>query len=223
MAEKPDGDPSDTRPHPEAELPADENSSVDGEGSGAPRWPERPLPASEPDDTGPRRGLMETDPGLLYRRIGAYALDAFFIALVTIVVGIATGVVSETSASLESAVNTLALWEVAAMTLYRWSMHAGFGGTLGKLALRIRVVNRDGRLPGPIVAIGREAVFFVVIGAANFIPVTGIAIAAYVAYIANILIVMRRADGRAIHDLLVGTRVVRLTPPATADVGMRAT
>jgi uncharacterized RDD family membrane protein YckC len=72
--------------------------------------------------------------------------------------------------------------------------HWIWGQTLGKMALSIRVVTRDG---GPLplgVAVGRQCGFVLSI----LVLGLGLALAAL------------RADRRALHDLVAGTRVERI-------------
>ncbi len=155
------------------------------------------------------------DTGLIYRRMGAFALDALVTTMVAIFVGSGTGAISAAPdvASIDA---RFVLWTFAMDVGYRWAFHSAFGATLGKLALGLRLVDRDGKKPGPVVVLGREVLLFALLGASSVIAgIYGQA----VAYGLNSYVVFRRHDQRAIHDLPVGTRVVRAVPIDEFDRG----
>ncbi len=102
---------------------------------------------------------------------------------------------------------------LAFLVLYFGGLWAWRGQTLGKIVLRARVVRTDGEKIDPVRAFLRAIVFVVyyipvyVLGAYFFGPGVG-----YVFVAAAILIILvliaRRGDKRAPHDLLLGTMVV---------------
>ncbi len=82
--------------------------------------------------------------------------------------------------------------------VYYVVLHAAFGQTVGKMVARIRVERLDGRGLDPSTAIVRYAGYFL----------SGVIL------LAGYLMAGVRHDRRALHDLLAGTRVVRLRATA---------
>jgi uncharacterized RDD family membrane protein YckC len=84
---------------------------------------------------------------------------------------------------------------------YTTVLHALGGQTIGKLIVGVRVVVGDGELPPLGTAFLRHLAYF----ASAAICALGFAMAAL------------RADKRALHDLIAGTRVERVPKPAAAE------
>jgi uncharacterized RDD family membrane protein YckC len=80
------------------------------------------------------------------------------------------------------------------VALYVILLHAFEGQTLGKLIVRVRVVGLDGEPPAVGASVLRFFAYFV-----SLLPLAG-----------GFFMAGLRADRRALHDLLAGTRVERL-------------
>jgi uncharacterized RDD family membrane protein YckC len=176
---------------------------ADTDGADPHGWP-------EPNGDGPAGDVPPTrDTGLFYRRIGAWFVDG-------LLVGVATFLIGSFSASLGSGVETvdsnLLLWALALDIVYRWAMQSAFGFTLGKLLTGVRLVSASGAPPGPLQVLGREAGLFLLVGAPGLLPLGELQFLPLFGQLVSLYVVYRRHDQRAIHDLPVGTRVVRAVP-----------
>ena len=101
---------------------------------------------------------------------------------------------------------TLVAFMFAFGSVYYVALHALFGQTVGKMVVRVRVVRTDG---GGL-AVGRSilrSVGYLVSGATLLV---------------GYVIAGLRRDKRALHDLLAGTRVVYVRPPAPLVEGTPA-
>jgi uncharacterized RDD family membrane protein YckC len=85
--------------------------------------------------------------------------------------------------------------------VYATVAHALAGATLGKRLAGIRVIGPDGRPPGFAQSAARTAW--------AVISLAGLGL--------GLLPALRSPSGRALHDLLAGTRVVEAPPPSLAD------
>ena len=188
------------------ELDADEPDSV-------PAWeyvPVRPL----------RPQLVAGDIGLALRRVGAWIID-FTIAYsaVGIVVPLTTPVPTEATDIGFGVV----VWVVAVPLVYRWAIQSAFGFTVGKWLPGLRLVDAEGRPPGPVVVLGREAmlvilVFPIILGLGSTLEGVPI-VPALMAFgcLADVYLMFRRSDTRALHDLPVRTQVTRAVRVDAAD------
>ncbi len=157
------------------------------------------------------------DIAVVYRRAGAYAVDWLFVQFVVIFVGVRAGAVSidpgvTAAEAAEVADPSLGIWGLVALVVYRWAMQSGFGFTIGKALLGLRVVADDGSAAGPIPILGREFTLALVSNLVFLIPSTTVELAIFlpVAVLAlNLWVAIRRRDHRGIHDLPVQTRVIR--------------
>lgn len=80
--------------------------------------------------------------------------------------------------------------------LYTAAFHAAVGATPGKLAFGLRLVALDGRAPGPGRVLLRTLLETLTLATLGL----------------GFGVMMLAGDGRALHDLLAGTRVVRRSP-----------
>ena len=139
-----------------------------------------------------RGTLRSVNPSLL-ARAAARALDAVVAGLVALVLGRVMGFGFDWLAT-----------AAALVYVYFVVTDVGLGGTLGKLALGLRVIGPDGGRLTSGEALRREA--FVVLGAVPFVgPLLAVGFGAWI-------VVAVRADpnGRGPHDAFAGgTRVVR--------------
>jgi uncharacterized RDD family membrane protein YckC len=84
-----------------------------------------------------------------------------------------------------------------------WKLLSTTGQTIGKKAMKIRVVTRNGRLPSMFDQVVKRYGFFTFIAE---IPVVGPFIS-----LINILFIFGR-ERRCLHDLIAGTRVIKAHP-----------
>jgi uncharacterized RDD family membrane protein YckC len=152
--------------------------------AGCPRCPETAAVAAAP----------VAAPAGFWRR-GAALLVDYGIVLIARALLVASARAMLGSGADSSRVLVVATWAFPALfgLAYAALSHWLWGQTLGKMALSARVVMRDG---GPLplgVAVGRQCGFVLSI----LLLGLGLVLAAV------------RADRRALHDLLAGTRVVR--------------
>ena len=166
-------------------------------------WPE-PHGDGPDDDQPPAR-----DTGLLYRRIGAWIADGLLVGVVTFLIG---GFSTSLGSGIETVDSNLLLWALAFEVVYRWAMQSAFGFTLGKRLTGVRLVSASGAPPGPSQVLGREAALFLLIAAPGLLPFDELRLLPLVGQLVSLYVVFRRHDQRAIHDLPVGTRVVRAVP-----------
>ena len=134
-------------------------------------------------------------PAGFWIRFVAVLIDSLVLFVVEFVLGVVAGLVwgGEIAETKVFKVTVTAFMFVFG-SVYYVALHTAFGQTLGKMAMKIRVVLVDG---------GRISV--------------GTAILRYIGYFVSGLIfgigylmAGLRHDKRALHDLLAGTRVVRL-------------
>ena len=180
-----------------------------------------------PDDEPPRQPpprpvLFGGDMRLILRRVGAWLID-FTIAYFVVYVAVSIAGVAPTAEAAESDVTGLVVWLLAVPFVYRWAMQSALGYTLGKLGMGLRLVDRDGRPPGPIAVLNREAVQLVLLFAWQVVPqpeagrmsiVTTLLI---LAVLGDVYSMFRRRDSRALHDLPAGTQVIRVARGAARD------
>ncbi len=173
-------------------------------------WPDRIDPPSEPEPVSGPLGIEDT--GLIYRRIGAYVLDSVLVSIAALLVLGATDSLGSTPGpDGQAAVDPmLAVWALALEVLYRWSMQATFGFTVGKLALGLRLVGPDGKPASAVQILIRELALIGMLGVAQLV---GSLIVPALVQIGLIYTVIRRPDRRSLHDLTVQTRVVRVAAP----------
>jgi uncharacterized RDD family membrane protein YckC len=153
--------------------------------TGCPRCPETAAAALAPVSA----------PAGFWRR-GAALLVDYGVVLVARAVLVAAARVMFGSGAESSRVLGVATWAFPAIfgVVYAVLSHWIWGQTLGKMALSIRVVTRDGGSLPLGVAVGRQCGFVLSI----LVLGLGLALAAL------------RADRRALHDLVAGTRVERI-------------
>jgi uncharacterized RDD family membrane protein YckC len=81
-----------------------------------------------------------------------------------------------------------------------WKFLSASGQTIGKKAVRTRIVKMDGTLPSMVDLVGkREAFYYLIVE----IPVVGMFIS-----LLNILFIFGR-ERRCLHDMVAGTRVIK--------------
>lgn len=134
-------------------------------------------------------------PAGFWIRFVASLIDGLVLFVVEFVLGFFAGLVWGPEIA-ESVVfkATIAAFMFAVTSAYYVAMHAEFGQTAGKMAMRIRVVRMDG---GGL-SVGAAMVRYV-----------GYFVSAIVFMIGYLMAGFRR-DKRALHDLMAGTRVVRV-------------
>ncbi len=210
-------------------LPAQTNArdgtaSGSNQGAGADmsestdRPPDRrddPEPFDQAAEERPRRpnrwdqaGLPRPDFGLILRRIGAWILDQLLVSGVAWLIGLAAGVIGPGVSDIDQG---FALWVRALEVVYRWSMQAAVGYTVGKRLLGLRLASEGTARPGALLVLGRELVLFAILstpallGLAEQQQFTIVTLLLFL----SLWVVFRRRDHRAIHDLPFRTRVVR--------------
>lgn len=157
-------------------------------------------PADEPANAAME--LAELEPASPRRRLSAWAIDGFIFAAAA--VGLPAALLASTGAlgaapSLGAAIASglpIILpsegFVAVAAFVYATVSHALAGATLGKRLVRIRVVAADGRPPGIARSAARSA------WAVASLALLGL----------GLLPALLAGSGRALHDLLAGTRVV---------------
>ena len=134
-------------------------------------------------------------PAGFWIRFVAVLIDSLVLFVVEFVLGVVAGLVwGGEIAETKVFKGTVTAFMFVFGSVYYVALHTAFGQTLGKMAMKIRVVPLDG---------GRIS--------------AGAAILRYIGYFVSGLIVGigylmagLRHDKRALHDLLAGTRVIRL-------------
>lgn len=134
-------------------------------------------------------------PAGFWVRVMATGIDLLFLTAVMLLVraGVASSVeLSEGDPAVASAV-------IAAFNLYFWAayyivLHGATGQTLGKMAVGVRVVSLEGGAISYGVSFARWVGYFL----------------STLTFMVGYLMIAVRADKRALHDLVAGTRVVRL-------------
>jgi uncharacterized RDD family membrane protein YckC len=137
--------------------------------------------------------VIQPQPAGFWRRAVAALVDFGVIALVKLALG-------RLARDLDGPV---AACTVLFAVLYVIALHAIAGQTIGKLVVGARVVDGRGEPP----EIGVSVLRFVAYGFSLFPFGLGFVMAGL------------RADRRALHDLLAGTRVERTTSPAPSILG----
>jgi uncharacterized RDD family membrane protein YckC len=142
-------------------------------------------------------------PAGFWIRAVAAAVDGLVVSLVQFSLGFVAGYLwgsaVESSAAFQS---TVVAFTLLFAGLYTAVLHAGPGQTIGKMLVGVRVVALDGEPLGFGPAVLRSFAYLV-----SLLPLG-----------AGFLMAGLRRDKRALHDLLAGSRVERLTrwrPPAT--------
>ena len=147
------------------------------------------------------RGMVKGGPAGFWIRAVALVIDFVLFSLVqTSLTGLARlvgGPDAEESLSVAPVVGFFTLLFAA---LYTSALHTMCGQTIGKMLVRVRVVEVDGELPPFGAALLRFIAYF-----ASLAPFT-----------AGYLMAGLRRDKRALHDLIAGTRVERVERPAPA-------
>jgi uncharacterized RDD family membrane protein YckC len=142
--------------------------------------------------------VIRTRPAGFWIRVVAAVLDFALFALVNLSLkALAVRVWRaplEGAGSVEGTVGTCTFLFVAAYVIV---LHALEGQTVGKLIVGVRVVGADGTPP----TLGASVLRFIAYGA-SLVP-----------FGLGFVMAGLRADRRALHDLLAGTRVERLAPP----------
>ena len=174
-----------------------------------------------PDDEPPRQPpprpvLFGGDMRLILRRVGAWLIDftiAYFVVYVAVSIA---GVAPTPEATAESDLTGLVVWLLAVPFVYRWAMQSALGYTLGKLGMGLRLVDRDGRPPGPIAVLNREAVQLVLLFTWQVVPQSAteqvpiLTTLLILGPLGDVYAMFRRRDTRAVHDLPAGTQVIRV-------------
>ena len=197
-------DPSERDREPPSESPNDPQDKRD--------WPEPADSDDRPPATGGLGGFA-ADSGLVYRRVGAYVIDSVLVGLAVVVLGVATGVINMDLVDAPALDPSLWLWTLVFEVLYRWSVQAAFGATLGKMVLGLRLVAADGGPAGPLHILTREVSLGAMLGAAQYVAQsTGWALMPALVQVVLVYVVIHRPDRRSLHDLTVQTRVIRGAP-----------
>lgn len=178
-----------------------------------PRWGDVPTPPPPTGDPGWGAGAHAhgvTRAASVGKRVGAYVID---MVLITIVLGVVFAVVLSGSGALPTSPEGINQGNAyvtglgsAVLTLaYFMVLEAGSGQTLGKKALRIKVVSADGATPPSFADAFKRRVLFVI---GNVIPVVGGLIGFVVPLAALITAIQDEPDNQGFHDRWAGTRVV---------------
>jgi len=142
-------------------------------------------------------------PAGFWIRAVALGLDFVVLFLVELSLGAVAGLVggSEVESSLGLA-PMVWIFTMIFAGLYTSTMHSISGQTVGKMLLRVRVVDLDGRPPGFGAALLRHIAYFISLG------IFGL----------GYLMAALRQDKRALHDLIASTRVEHVSRPAPPPV-----
>ncbi len=171
-----------------------------------PAVPAAPVAASAYSAPAAAPAAAEGEPAGFWIRLAAWLIDNVLLGIVIWLVGMVLALVAGGAASAgqnnpgAAAAGVFAAFGmfiiVALITspIYFIVMIALKGQTVGKMAMGIKVVNMDGSQPSWGPAILRFLGYLV----SNFICYIGYLIAAF------------RADKRALHDLIAGTRVIKV-------------
>ena len=150
------------------------------------------------------------DPTLIPRRIVAFGIDFVFGFVVIFAAGIWWGGVAMISA-------------IALPVLNRTLLPAKFGFTLGKRAMGLQLGRTDGGRAGAIQILVREFILLVFLYAANLVTILGgWAPATALMALLMLYIAIHRKDRHSFHDLVAGTRVVRLSKVPNAETSPRS-
>ncbi len=173
-------------------------------------------PGDEPPPRPPRPALFVGDMPLILRRVGAWLIDFTITFFVVFVAASIAGVAPSPESAAETDQTGLVVWLVAVPFVYRWAMQSALGFTLGKLAMGLRLVDRDGQPPGPIDVLSREAVQLVLLYAWQVVPQSAVEAVPILTTLlilgplGDLYTMFRRRDTRALHDLPLRTQVVRV-------------
>jgi uncharacterized RDD family membrane protein YckC len=159
-----------------------------GDPWGAPAWaPERRVVAATDN--------AAAEPSGIRRRVLAFAVDVIIVAILTAVgMRLATAIMT-VAPRLDLVAQAFGrTWQLVVPVAYFVLGHGTDGQTPGKRLLGVRVLDEDGAPIGYLRALGRGVATVVAV-----VPLgIGLAVAAF------------RRDRRGLHDLLAGTRVVRV-------------
>jgi uncharacterized RDD family membrane protein YckC len=101
---------------------------------------------------------------------------------------------------------------MAALLYYPPVVRYTDGQTIGKRLLQIRVIRTDSRNMSLAFAALREVgIKFVLLDLITILPIVGAALSVLIVW-ADVLWPLWDRENRALHDMLVGTRVIRLAP-----------
>ena len=142
--------------------------------------------------------MITPRPAGFWIRVVAALLDFAVFGLVKLSFGALAAAFWRTDDGAIGVQGTIATCTFLFAVIYVIVLHAFEGQTIGKLLVRVRVVDLDGAPP----AFGASLLRFVAYGASLLPFGLGFVMAGL------------RADRRALHDLLAGTRVERLHPSA---------
>lgn len=135
-------------------------------------------------------------PAGFWIRFGAALVDSLVFLVVEFILGVAAGLVwgaEITESKLFKAAITAFMFVFG--SVYYVVLHALFGQTLGKMAVKVRVVRLDG---GPI-SVGTSILRYIGYFLSGVIFLIGYVMAGL------------RHDKRALHDLIADTRVIRVS------------
>lgn len=190
------------------DAPPPERPDGSGWGGQVPQPPSSPGGRGWGDDLRPP-GMIR--PAGVGKRVGAYVID---IVLITVALGIVFAFVLSGSGTLPTSPDGIDQTNAyatsvgtAVLTLaYFMLLEAGSGQTLGKRALRIKVVSAaDGSTPPSFADAFKRRVLFVI---GNVIPVIGSLIGFVVPLAALITAIQDEPANQGFHDRWAGTRVI---------------
>ena len=139
--------------------------------------------------------VVDGPPAGFWIRFVASLIDSIVFWVVGFAVGLGTGLTRRAAVEeIFARVPGMAFFFLLLVSLYYIIFHRLWGQTIGKMLLRIRVV----RVDGTPLSLGHSILRFV----GYFVS--------YLTLSIGYLMAAFRADKRALHDLLAGTRVVRL-------------
>ena len=145
-----------------------------------------PLPAAGREFQG------ELDSVGFWPRVGAYILDQLLLGAVSYLIFGAAQTAATSLQEVWAQMGAQFGYNLLISTIYYVGMNGSIGATLGKLVIGARIVNLDGSKIGFLTAFLRMLASFI----------SGLIL--FIGY----LMVAFREDKRALHDLMVGTRVV---------------
>jgi uncharacterized RDD family membrane protein YckC len=141
------------------------------------------------------RAMNEVTPAGFWIRALAFVIDVMVLAIVQASYDLAASLVFGADPERSLAVaGTVSLFTVVFAALYTTVLHATAGQTLGKLVTGVRVVALDGDPPPGGAAFLRWLAYFLSFATVGL----------------GFLMAGLRADKRALHDLVAGTRVERV-------------
>ena len=134
-------------------------------------------------------------PAGFWIRFVAALIDSLVFVAVEFVLGVVAGLVwGGEIAETKVFKATVTAFMLVFGSVYYVALHSAFGQTFGKMAMKIRVV----RLDGGGISVGTAILRYIGYFVSGLIFVVGYLMAGL------------RDDKRALHDLLAGTRVIRL-------------